>query len=107
MKSLAKPLTGISVTDGILASPREKRKLSASLDFWSTIDLDLAGLKLILAHVTSRLIAAHHVTTSGTDEVVDFFPQAREVAAAPLLQQLLGKTQRVCNKGAASLSLPV
>lgn len=84
VKSLAKLLTGISATDGILASSREKRKFSASLPFRSTRDLDLAGLKLILAQVMSRLIVAHAVTISGTDEVVNFFLQAREVATAPL-----------------------
>lgn len=84
VKSWAKLLTGISVTNGILP-------------FQSTRDLDLAGLKLILAQVMSRLIAAHAVTISGTDEVVDFFLQAREVATVPLAQQLLDKTKRVCN----------
>ncbi len=49
-KIFHKLLTGLSVTVGICDPSRVKRNRSATLPFFKTRDLDLAGLKLILAH---------------------------------------------------------
>ena len=53
LKILPRLLTGFSVTVGILVPLNVKWKLSATLPFFRTKDLDFAGLKLILAHVMS------------------------------------------------------
>ncbi len=53
-KIFPKLLTGLSVTDGICDPYRVKRNRSATLPFFKPRDLDLAGLKLILAHRMRR-----------------------------------------------------
>ncbi|XP_029985493.1 glutamyl aminopeptidase [Sphaeramia orbicularis] len=54
LKTLPRLLTGFSIIVGIGVPPMVKRKWSATLPFFRTRDLDLVGLKLILAQEMSR-----------------------------------------------------
>ena len=54
-KSFPKLLTGCTVLVGITVLEMENRNVSITFPFFNTMELDLEGLKLILAQVMSLL----------------------------------------------------
>ena len=67
--SFPKLLTGCSVMDGITFPEIVKWNLSITFPFFSTMDLDLEGLRLILAHVMSLSSLCRIHLLPGTDVV--------------------------------------
>ncbi|XP_061880329.1 zinc finger protein 569-like [Entelurus aequoreus] len=69
-KILPKLLTGLSEIVGMAVLVMLKRNLSSTFPFFSTIDLDLAGLKCIRAHSTNFSSPFRIQQQPGTDSVV-------------------------------------
>ncbi len=69
-KSFPKLLTGCSVMVGMTVPETEKWNLSTTFPFFSTMDLDLEGLKLILAQVMTLSSPCRIHLLPGTDVVV-------------------------------------
>ena len=70
LKTLPRLFTGFSIRDGMVSPAIENLNLSSTFPFFKINDLDLEGLKLILAHAICfskpRKIHLHPVT----DDVV-------------------------------------
>lgn len=69
-KSFSKLLTGCSVIEGMTIPEMEKQNLSVTFPFFSTMDLDFEGLKLILAQMMSFSSPCRIHLHPGTDVVV-------------------------------------
>ena len=69
-KTFPKLFTGCSEIDGIVSPASVKRNLSTTRPFFSTNDLDLLGLKLILAHAMSFSRPWRIHLVPGTEDVV-------------------------------------
>lgn len=74
-KTLSRLLNGISVITGMAAPAMVNRNLSSTFSFLSTLDLDMAHLKLIRAHTNNLLQTLQKFTQHpGTDLVLTVRP---------------------------------